>query len=348
MKAKFCKYTLQFRQPAITSRQVMLSKPTYFLKVWREENPEIIGTGECGLFPGLSSDDVPDYEDRLRQLCANIENPDFDIEQYPSIKMGLTTAVRDLESGSKHMPWPSYWSEGRAGIKINGLVWMGSREEMSERIKQKLASGFRCIKLKIGGINFEDELQLIEGIRKQFPADLLEIRLDANGAFTPENALTQLERLAPYGIHSLEQPIRQGQWVAMADICRNSPIDIALDEELIGITCPEIRRQMLQYIAPQYVILKPTLCGGFEGADNWIDLAQEVGAGWWATSALESNIGLNAIAQWVSAKGKLPMVQGLGTGNLYTNNIDSPLYQHGDCLFYNTEARWKMPEILKD
>lgn len=321
----------------------MLSKPTYFIKVWDEADPTVYGVGECGLFPGLSCDDVSDYESHLAQAVAEPEG--CDLENFPSIRMGLTTALRDLANGGKRIPWPSYWTGTREGIAINGLIWMGSKEQMASRIREKLADNFRCIKLKIGGIHFDQELELLRYLRSQFPADVLELRLDANGAFKPDEALSRLDALSAFGIHSIEQPIRQGQWDNMARICRESPIPIALDEELIGINDKELRRQMVSTVRPAYLILKPTLCGGFEGADHWIELAEESGIGWWATSALESNVGLNAIAQWVTAKGTPPMVQGLGTGNLYINNVPSPVTLRADRLYYNPEGEWVLTEI---
>ncbi|MDE5800632.1 MAG: o-succinylbenzoate synthase [Paramuribaculum sp.] len=321
----------------------MLTKPTYFIKVWDEAYPDVYGVGECGLFPGLSCDDVPDYEERLS--LALIDPEGTDLNAYPSIRMGLTTALRDLAGGGHRIPWDSYWTRTGEGIPINGLIWMGSKEQMAERIREKIADRFRCIKLKIGGIDFNQEIELLRYLRGLFPSDQLEIRLDANGAFSPDNALARLEALSWFDIHSIEQPIRQGQWAQMAHVCKESPIPVALDEELIGVNDPELRRQMIEFIHPRYVILKPTLCGGFEGADHWIELAEASGIGWWATSALESNIGLNAIAQWVAAKGIPAMVQGLGTGNLYLNNIPSPIYLRGDRLYYNQEGKWQLPTI---
>lgn len=321
----------------------MLTKPTYFIKVWDEANPDVYGVGECGLFPGLSCDDLPDYEERLARTLVDLDSAD--LEAYPSIRMGLTTALRDLAGGGHRIPWDSYWTRTGEGIPINGLIWMGSKKQMAERIREKIDEGFRCIKLKIGGIDFDQELDLLRYLRGLFPVGQLEIRLDANGAFLPDDALSRLDALARFDIHSIEQPIRQGQWEQMADVCRKSPIPVALDEELIGVNNRELRRQMIEFIHPRYVILKPTLCGGFEGADHWIELAEASGIGWWATSALESNIGLNAIAQWIAAKGKPAMVQGLGTGNLYLNNIPSPIYLRGDRLYYNQEGRWQLPEI---
>lgn len=300
------KRRLVFKEPAVTSREVMAWRDTYYVHAGGK-------TGECALFRGLSCDDRPGYEDKLTQVCrllAGGARPgDLDLDDWPSIEMGVSTLFA-------HHDAPA----GPVAIPINGLVWMGDRDKMLERIKAKLADGFRCVKLKIGGIDFDQETGLLQYIRSKFGPEDLELRLDANGSFTPQNALERLERLSKFHIHSLEQPIRAGQWDEMARVCRESPIPIALDEELIGI---HRRAELLEAVRPAYVILKPTLVG-FEGADLWIDEARKRGIGWWATSALESNVGLCAIAQWVAAK-HTEMPQGLGTGELYTNNVPSPL-----------------------
>lgn len=340
MKASWHKYRLDFRFTAITSRDSLTYKDTYYIKVWDEDNPMVTGIGEAGLFRGLSYDDCPDYESVLTQVCANIERYAADTEAlacYPSIRFGVETALRDLASGGTHRLFYTPWSNGSGSIAINGLIWMGDRDTMRSRIEAKLAEGFKCIKVKIGGIDFNQELELLTYLRSLAPK--IEIRLDANGAFRPDQALGRLEQLAKTGIHSIEQPIRQGQWKEMAKICADSPIDIALDEELIGINDHDSRRRMLDAVNPAYIILKPTLTGGFAASDAWIDLARERGIGWWATSALESNIGLNAIAQWVSTY-DTSMPQGLGTGQLYHNNIESPLTLTGDRLGYDISKKW--------
>lgn len=344
MKAARCKYQLDFRFLAITSREKLRSKDTYFIKVW-EDDPLVYGIGEAALFRGLSSDDCPEYEDKLSEVCQNIDAYASDIEclsDYPSIRMGVETAILDLKNGGMHQIFPTEWSEAKSSITINGLVWMGDMNTMAERIKEKVDAGFHCVKLKIGGINFDDELRLLELVRKVSPG--VEIRLDANGAFSPENAEARLSLLSAFNVHSIEQPIRQGQWDEMARLCRISPIPIALDEELIGINSLSRKIEMLNAIRPQYIILKPTLCGGFSGADEWITIAESMGIGWWATSALESNIGLNAIAQWVSSK-NVVLPQGLGTGQLYHNNILSPLTLVGDRLYYRHDFKWEIPNL---
>lgn len=345
MKASYAKYVLHFKQPAGTSRGVLLDKETYFLKLEDEDTPGVYGLGECAVFRGLSADDVPGYEVKLKELCANISaDCDTDLSEFPSIRFGLETAIYDFSNGCRRTPFPSDFTEGRTAIPINGLVWMGTKDEMLHRIDDKIKAGFTTIKLKIGAIDTESELDLVRHIRKVFPPEVLTIRLDANGGFTPDNALQKLSEFARYGIHSIEQPIKQKQWDAMAKICKESPIDVALDEELIGINTPEAMGEMLEAVKPRYIILKPSLVGGFSGSQEWMRQAAIRDIGGWITSALESNVGLNAIAQWTAMMGaKLP--QGLGTGQLFTNNFDSPLEQVDDVLRFNPQRQWQLPEF---
>lgn len=345
LKASFKKYILGFHQPAITSRSVLTEKETYFIKIWNENNPDCYGLGECAIFRGLSSDDIPDYEDKLKVVCDKINDiSPIDI-QYSSIRFGVETALNDIKNGGNRIIFTSPWTQGYNPIPINGLIWMGKYDEMLTRIISKIESGFNCIKLKIGGIEFNKELKLLKFLRSNFSDSDLQIRLDANGAFLASDALFYLEKLSKYKIHSIEQPIKQGQWNEMVKLVKNSPINIALDEELIGINTVEEKRFLLETISPQYIILKPSLCGGFSGADEWIRLAAEQNVGWWATSALESNIGLNAIAQWVSTY-SIDKPQGLGTGMLYNNNIDSPIEQTDDILIYNQQKKWNIPRSI--
>lgn len=345
LQARYTPYTLDFKFPARTSREVMSRKLTYFVKVWDESNPERFGIGECALFKGLSCDDVPSYEEVLSQACMNINELDQDdLKDYPSILFGIETALLDLKNGANRSPFPSAWSKGDSEIRINGLVWMGSVAEMQQRIEEKLERGFKCLKFKIGGEDFNQEYALLENVRKRFSPDLLEIRLDANGAFTSANAIDRLNLLSRLHIHSLEQPVAPGQSDVMARICRESPIPIALDEELIGHNDANDKLQLLSELKPQYIILKPALCGGFSGAMEWISIARLLSIGWWATSALESNIGLNAIAQWVSTM-HTTMPQGLGTGALYLNNIKSPIVQERDIIKYNPAQKWEIPRL---
>ncbi len=336
--ASWCPYRLDFKFEAVTSRQRMLYKDTYFVKVWDTSVPEVCGIGECALFRGLSVDDVPEYEMSLEAACREPLTAGKNCV-LSSIRFGFECALADLAGGGHHILFDTPWSRGESAIAINGLIWMGDKKLMLERINDKLNTGFKCLKLKIGGINFEDELELMTFIRRHFSKHDLELRLDANGSFKPSLALDMLNRLSEFDIHSIEQPIMKGQIREMADICRKSPIPVALDEELIGINVGNRKGELLDAINPAYIILKPSLCGGLAEADEWIDAAECRGIGWWATSALESNIGLNAIAQWVSAK-RPSMVQGLGTGALYNNNIESPLTLNGELLTYDISKKW--------
>lgn len=302
------------------------------IRIWEEECPEVVGLGECALFRGLSADDRPGYEAKLQEVCRNIDRIDeVDLSEWSSIRFGVEMALADLRNGGRRIYFPSSFTHGEQAIEINGLVWMGDRDTMQRSIREKLDAGFHCIKLKIGAIDFEAELSLLRDIRQQFSAREVELRVDANGAFTPETAVERLEALSRFDLHSIEQPIRAGQWQQMARLCRISPIPIALDEELIGINHSAQKQALLEEINPQYIILKPALCGGFSGAAEWIRLAGERCIGWWVTSALESNIGLTALAQWTATLGN-PMPQGLGTGQLYTNNLPSSLCRTGSVL----------------
>ncbi len=347
MQAAFARYRLLFKETAITSRSSMNWRDTWFVKLVDSATGKT-GIGECAMFQGLSCDDRPDYETRLAQVCSAISagDPLPDVTDFPSIKIGLemAQAMLDNEHG---LYFQSPFTSGRGSLTINGLVWMGSREKMLERINDKIEAGFHTIKLKIGGIDFESEFELLRYIRGYFDDDRLTIRLDANGSFaSPGVALKALDRLAPLDIHSIEQPVRAGNYEAMHTVCQYSPIPIALDEELIGLNTHGSRLKMLEAVGPHYIILKPTLHGGFSGAADWIELAEEMNIGWWITSALESNIGLNAIAQWTASLG-VSMPQGLGTGALYTNNFDSPLRLEGERLTYNSDADFKLNRPLQ-
>ena len=337
---------LQFKFPAGTSRGVLLHKPSSFLIL---EKDGITGIGECSTIPNLSIDPVDSYTERLdilcRQLNDGVDPTTIDLEGYPSIAFGLETALLDMASkGSKVLYPSSSFTKGITGIPINGLVWMGDKAFMQKQIKEKIVAGYHCIKLKIGANDFNTELEIIAAIRHEFTSADMEIRLDANGAFSPLDALDKLDRLSVYGIHSIEQPIRQHQLEAMAELCAKSPIPVVLDEELIGVKSSE-KEVLLQKIMPAYIILKPSLLGGFRESEEWIRLANKYNIGWWITSALEANIGLNAIAQWTATLGS-PMPQGLGTGQLYYNNIPSPLAIEQAKLYYRPENKWNLSSIL--
>lgn len=343
LTAQYCRYDLLFNFTAITSRQSMTVKETYFIKV-SDSVTGLSGVGECAIFRGLGADDTPLYEAIVAGLCRSINTVRIEDIRESSIRFGFETAMRDLHNGGRHIIFDSPWTTGQSPIPINGLVWMGDFDVMKSRIDEKIASGFKCIKIKIGGIDFDRELDLIRYIRESFGSAELELRLDANGSMTPKDALHKIERLARYDIHSIEQPIKVNQWQSMRDITRNSPIDIALDEELIGNLDYDRRCFLLDATMPQYIILKPSLHGGFSTCDGWIADASDREIGWWATSALESNIGLNAIAQWVSAK-NTTMPQGLGTGALYSNNISSPLSVIDAALQYDVNGCWDENKI---
>lgn len=327
---------LHFKQPAGTSRGVYTTRKMWLVSL---SDGNRTGVGECAPLPDLSCDALPDelYVSKLNVFCRDLcETGEIDVEalrDYPSMLFGLETALLNLRNGGKL--FDTAFSRGEEGIPINGLVWMGNYDEMLQRMEEKLEKGFRCVKLKIGAIDFEQELDLIKRIRNRFSFHEVELRLDANGAFKYEEALYKLELLSQYAIHSIEQPIRQGQWAYMAELCRESPLPIALDEELIGVNDPEMKAHMLNIIKPRYIILKPSLHGGMAGCREWIDAAREQGIGSWITSALESNIGLNAIAQFASIVygPQITMPQGLGTGQLFTDNIPMPLEIRGDMLF---------------
>ncbi len=340
MTARYIKYTLDFKQPAGTSRGVLQQKDTYFLII---ENADRYGVGEVNLFKGLSSDDRDGFTQKLVWTCKNIGLKPSDmheeLSEWPSILFGYETAMRSYQSTDPFELFPSPFTQGQDAIPINGLVWMGDQDFMVKQLEEKVAAGFSCIKIKVGAIDFEKEIDLLERLRLRFRESEITIRLDANGAFTKENAQEKLERLATYGIHSIEQPIKQGQWQEMAAICESSPIPIALDEELIGIHTRDEKIRCLDTIKPQYIILKPALVGGFASSREWIDLAVQQKIGWWITSALESNVGLNAIAQFTYTLGAT-MPQGLGTGSLYTNNIDSPLTIEKGKLHCNNSGSW--------
>ena len=326
---------LHFKQPAGTSRGVYTTRRIWLLTVEHDGRTAI---GECAPLPQLSCDDIPDYEAVLRRFCDIIEAtgaiPYDEMRNYPSMLFGVETALAQL-SRTDGLLYDTPFSHGEEGIPINGLVWMGTHDEMLSRLKEKLALGFRCVKLKIGAIDFAKELDLIQHIRKHFSREEVELRVDANGGFTPDVALERLQELARYDIHSIEQPIMAHQWSEMAQLCQLSPLPIALDEELIGVNSTDEKIRLLDTIKPQYIILKPSLHGGVAGTREWIALANERGIGSWITSALESNIGLNAIAQLAANiyGSKITMPQGLGTGMLFTNNIPMPLEIRNDCLW---------------
>lgn len=346
LKASYKKHILDFKRPSGTSRGIMTQKETWFLIL--EENGKI-GIGECGILRTLSADDRPDYEEKLQWTCENIHlGKDMlweSLMEFPSIQFGVEMAFQSLESETPFLLFPSDFTQGKKNIPINGLVWMGEPAFMKVQIEEKLAQGFSCIKLKIGAIDFEKELELLRFIRQNYDAKTIEIRVDANGGFSSNEALYKLNQLSEFELHSIEQPIQKNQHDSMSELCRTTPFPIALDEELIGVFEYAEKEELLQKIRPQYIILKPSLVGGFRGSQEWISIAEKYNIGWWITSALESNIGLNAIAQWTFLQ-QNPMPQGLGTGGLYTNNFDSPLEVCNGELRYNPAIDWNLGLLL--
>lgn len=342
MKASYKKYILDFKRPSGTSRGVLTQKETWFL-ILEEDGKQ--GIGECGILRGLSADDRPDYEERLKWVCENIhlgkEKLWEALLEFPSIQFGVEMAFLSLQSSNPFLLFPSNFTSGSESISINGLIWMGDEDFMKQQIDDKIAQGFHCIKMKIGAIEFEREFKLLQFIRKHFAADQIEIRVDANGAFSPEEANEKLNRLSQLEIHSIEQPIAKGQINEMSRLCQITSLPIALDEELIGVFSLSEKESLLQSIQPHYIILKPSFIGGVRGTDEWIELAENNNIGWWITSALESNVGLNAIAQYTFTKNN-SIPQGLGTGGLYTNNFESPLTVNQGVLHYDSTKKWEV------
>ena len=340
MKATYHKYILNFKRPSGTSRGVMTEKETWIIVLEKDGKK---GIGECGILRGLSIDDRPDYEEKLQWTCDTIhlgkEQLWEALLEFPSIQFGVEMAFQSLESETPFLLFPSDFTNGSKSMVINGLVWMGEESFMKQQIEEKLAQGFTCIKLKIGAIDFDKELQLLRFIREHFTQEQVEIRVDANGAFDSYSALYKLTQLSEFKLHSIEQPIQKNHTDRMAELCKITPFPIALDEELIGVFTLDEKEQLLEKIKPQYIILKPSFVGGFRGTQEWISLAEKHKIGWWITSALESNIGLNAIAQWTFLQ-QNTMPQGLGTGGLYTNNFDCPLTVSEGQLWYKKEVEW--------
>jgi o-succinylbenzoate synthase len=345
MKVTYKKYILNFKSPSGTSRGIMSEKETWFIIL---EDQGKLGIGECGLLRGLSIDDRPDYEEKLQWVCQNIHLGQEQLWDaliaFPSVQFGIEMAFLSLQSKTPFELFPSAFTRGNKDIRINGLVWMGNEAFMKTQIEEKLNQGFTCIKLKIGAIDFEKELELLRYIRQHFDANTIEIRVDANGAFNSQEALEKLNQLAVFELHSIEQPIPKNNCDFMADLCKKTPIPIALDEELIGVFEASEKAALLKKIQPQYIILKPSLVGGYKGTLEWISIANSLNIDWWITSALESNIGLNAITQFTFTL-QNPLPQGLGTGGLYTNNFDCPLEIDSGHIQYNTTKNWDISNL---
>ncbi len=359
LKADYLKHTLRFRFEAGTSRGTLTEKTSYFIRVFDTDDSSVVGYGECGPLKGLSLDDRPDFEIHLNQYCRDFNKLDLQLfswnlpiilnqvigQEFPSILFGFETAMVDFLAGGRRILWDTDFTNGHRTLPINGLIWIGSPAFMRQQIGEKLTAGFTTLKLKIGAIDFEQECDLLAMVRDRFTPEQVTLRVDANGAFRPQEAMLKLERLATYGIHSIEQPIRAGQPELMAELCRHTPLPIALDEELIGQMVYTHKFHLLKKIQPQFIILKPTLLGGMRHCDEWIELAGRLNIGWWITSALESNIGLNAVAQY-TAQFRNMLPQGLGTGQLYHNNVDSPLTIQNGHLRYDPAQLWDLSQLL--
>ncbi len=345
IKAKTVVLDFRFQRPASTSRGTYMSKKVHFILLYHSDDPAIAGVGECSLFPGLSYDDVKGFRQKLAQTVERINEGDFytdnTLADWPSINFALETAWKDLRTNGSKIFYPSGFTEGKDSIWINGLIWMADKQDMIHQIRQKLNDGFTCLKMKIGALDLREEIEVLKFIREHCSAEELEIRLDANGAFSKSDALETIKILSEFHLHSIEQPIAAGHPDDLAKICSQSPVPIALDEELIGKHNMLIRRKLLETIKPQYLVLKPGLLGGITACKEWISLAKETGINWWITSALETNIGLNAIAQWTYTL-QNHIYHGLSTGSLYNNNIKSPLYLNGERLYFNPERKWDL------
>lgn len=359
LKASYKKHVLQFKFNAGTSRGVLREKDTWFIKVWDNANPDVIGIGEAAPLVKLSIDDVPQFEKVLSDILLKVNGAELPqnegqvnkliqklvAPEFPSIQFGLETALLDLLHGGNRIIFDNSFSRRENGIPINGLIWMGDMEDMLLQITSKIDEGYDCIKIKIGSLNFEKECDILQYIRSKYYKRNLLLRVDANGAFKPDEALDKLNELAKFNIHSIEQPIMAGQTDMMRQLCKFSPIPVALDEELIGIVDKEEKKELLEKIKPQYIILKPTLVGGLNSCKEWIEIAESLNIGWWITSALESNIGLNAISQY-TAQYKTSMHQGLGTGQLYHNNIPSPLEITNGEINYRNSNLWALDNAV--
>jgi O-succinylbenzoate synthase len=356
LELHYSRRTLRFNFPARTSRGALTEHVAWYLHLTDPERPGVVGLGEAAPLAGLSPDHRPDFETRLAALCQTFNQarfaagpaaePVLDLVEpaWPALRFGLETALLDLHHGGQRRLFDNDFSRGAAGISINGLVWMGDAAFMRAQIRKKLTEGYSCLKLKIGSLDFATELRLLAEIRAEAGPDELTLRVDANGAFTPAEAPGKLEQLARFGLHSIEQPIPAGQWAAMAELCRQSPVPVALDEELIGVTEPARQAALLAETRPAYLVLKPTLVGGLGAALAWWQLAEEHGINWWLTSALESNIGLNAIGQLAGEYARPGFPQGLGTGQLYHNNLAAPLHIQQGQLHFDPHGAWELPQ----
>ena len=348
LRARWIEHILEPRFELGTSKGPIKARTVWYLIAWHHDRPAVKGIGEAALFPGHSKEFPADVRTKLFELCEDTTNWEArlssDLVAVPGVRFAVEQCLSDLRAGGTHQHFPSQFTLGRKGIPINGLVWMGEKAVMRSRIREQIEGGNRCIKMKIGAIGIDDELELLRDVRREFAAEDLTIRVDANGAFHIRNVTPVLERLAALGIHSIEQPLPPGSHESMAELCIDPPLPIALDEDLIGMNSPDLKRDLLEMVKPGYIVIKPSLVGGWRATREWMDLAEQRGIGWWITSALESSIGLNAIAQFTATLDVL-IPQGLGTGSVYTNNIPSPLVAKGGSLYYRPETEWDMTAL---
>jgi o-succinylbenzoate synthase len=340
--------TLSPRFPLGTSKGMIQARTVWYLRAWDDQRPEVRGIGEAALFPGHSKEFPADVRTKLLELCANTTNwpqrLDDDLVSVPSVRFAVEQCLKDLAASGSKVLFPSAFTLGRVGIPINGLVWMGSKQEMRTRIQAQIDAGNRCVKMKIGALNIADELDLLTEVRRRFSVQELALRVDANGAFNHGNVMPVLDRLAKLDVESIEQPLPPGLYESMTELCANTPLSIALDEDLIGLNITTAKQDLLDHVKPQHIVVKPSLVGGWAAAQEWIDLARQRGIGWWITSALESSIGLNAIAQWTATLG-VTVPQGLGTGQVYSDNIPGPLHVEFGQLKYSPELPWDLRRL---
>ncbi len=349
LRATWKEITLTPKFELGTSKGPITARTVWYLIAWDSERPEVKGIGEAALFPGHSREFPADVRTKLLELCADTsdwsERVNDDLVDVPSVRFAVEQCLRDLQGSGSKILFPSPFTLGQQGIPINGLVWMGDKSSMRERIRQQLEAGFTCVKMKIGAIGIDEELALLKSVREEFSAHEVVLRVDANGAFNNRNVGEVLERLAELRVHSIEPPVAPGLYEVLSDLCAASPVPLALDEDLIGLNTREARLDLLDAVKPAFIVIKPSLVGGWTAAGEWIALARERGIGWWITSALESNIGLNAIAQWTATL-TLDKAQGLGTGTVYSDNIGCPLEVDRGMLRYRPEREWDLFRIL--
>ncbi len=332
-----------------TSKGSITSRTVWYLIAWHSERPEVKGIGEAALFPGHSKEFPAEVRTKLLELCADTsdwsQRVNGDLKNVPSVRFAVEQCLKDLGVSGSKVLFPSTFTLGKQGIPINGLVWMGDRSTMKERMRERIDSGFTTIKLKIGAIGIEDELALLKSIRAEFSAKAITLRVDANGAFDARTAPEVLKRLAELEVESIEQPVPPGLYEVMEELCATSPLPIALDEDLIGLNTRDAKADLLDAVRPRYIVIKPSMVGGWASAEEWIALARSRSIGWWITSALESSIGLNAVAQWTATL-DVDRAQGLGTGGVYVDNIPAPLEAVRGELRFRPEREWDLSRIL--